>query len=91
MPIHDYLDIEWRFSGVQPRFFGLDPWFVLVFPLTLLGIARGFPTAWFLVLVAFAAACVFASFFTPHRTVGGWLRALRTRHVQRLQWPTDLD
>jgi hypothetical protein len=84
----DYTPTEWRFSGIMPQFYGLDPVIVVALPALFLGLSRGFGTIYFILLALFTAICVYVGFFTTYQTVTSWLHSLRTRYLQRCQWET---
>lgn len=84
-----YHDIEWRFSGLRPNVFGLDPLVVLVVPLAFAGLRWQFPMLWFYLLAAFTALTVYVAFVTPYRRIADYLRALSTKYIQRGRWSVE--
>lgn len=83
-----YFDIEWRFSGTQPLFYGLDPVFVLFFPLFLFGLAQEMGFIYFGLVFGFALTVIYVSYFTAYPRVVDWVNAQRIRYFQRCEWPT---
>lgn len=85
----EYSTVEWRFSGVTPTFFGLDPIIVFALPALLIGLAKQLSLPYFLALAAFIGICIYVSFFTSHRNLFDWIGAMRTKYLQRCQWGTE--
>lgn len=81
-----YSDIPWRYTSLRAAAFGLDPWIMVLLPLSFLTLAREWPTWMFYLYAAFAALIVYARFrgFTSFRD---YLAAMRTR-AGGVQWPT---
>lgn len=85
----DYINIEWRFSGLRPSFFGMDPLVVLVVPLTFAGLRFGWPMIWFILLGLFVVLCLWVGFGTGYSRVVDYLYAQKTKYIQRGRWPVE--
>ena len=84
-----YIDIEWRFSGLRPSVFGLDPMVIVVVPLAFAGLRFGFPTIWFVILGLFVVLALYVAMATGYSRVVDYLYAQRTKYVQRGRWPVE--
>lgn len=84
---HSYHNVEWRFTGSDADFYGIDPLIILIFPLTFFGLAQEFSWFYFIAIFSIALLILYVSFMTPHKKLVRWSRALRTRYVQGCKWP----
>lgn len=87
--LFEYTNVEWRFSGVAPSVFGIDP-IIVAAPVGLfLGLSRQWGLIYFFFLALFVILCIYVKFFTDYRSVGAWVHSVRTRYFQRCQWETE--
>ena len=84
----EYSEVEWRFSGTPMTFFGLDPILLVAFPALFFGLAKQYGIGYFVLLGAFVGIVIYVGFATKHPSVMAWINALRTKYIQRCQWPT---
>lgn len=87
--LFSYSPVEWRFSGLTPNVFGLDPLIVLALPAVLLGLSREYGLLYFVFILLFVFLCLYVSIFTSSRSIRSWLQAMTTRYFQRCQWGTE--
>lgn len=56
-----YSDVPWRYSGLNSKFFGLDPWVVLLIPMAILGLRQGWGWTYQGVLALILALFIYVS------------------------------
>jgi hypothetical protein len=86
---YDYIthdNVDWRWSSVPIRVFGVDPLVLLIIPLLL---ATGFALWSSLLAITFAVLLVYIALTTKHGSLGYWLAFQKTRFLQGRKWEVE--
>lgn len=80
-----YSDVPWRYTGLRPKLFGLDPLALLLIPAALAGLRSGASVIYFFLLISITGLFIYSS-FKGYPSLYMYLHAMHTRFIRRCQW-----
>lgn len=82
-----YTHIQWRYSGLATKFFGVDPSILLLIPVGIIGLRQGYGWGLIIFMSLIAALYVYVS-AKGYPSMRSYLQSRAVRYLGRARWKT---